>query len=135
MHEASLTHNERICLSQFVDIAEMRAFGSFENFGEVAVHFKVVCAIGLLDFFEAEDVEEQVVGDIVFDECAADAVVEELLGKGEDGAGGVAVGDDRLDRVLIPVVVHIFLYIILIGIKPPLVISRPQLPVQPRNDP
>ena len=113
----------------------MRAFGSVENFGEVAVDFEVVCAVGLLDFFEAEDVEEEFVGDVVFDEDAADAVVEELLGKGEDGAGGVAVGDDHLDGVLIPVVVHIFLNIILVGVKPPLVISHSLLAVQPRNDP
>ena len=85
----------------------------------------MVPPVGLLDFGEAQHIEEQIAVEVVVDQDPADFVEEELLRYRIDLAGQVAVADDNLDGILVAVVADVLFDVILIRVKSSGVIIRP----------
>lgn len=105
----------------------MCVFGPVEYVTEVAMNLEMIVPARLLDLLEDEDIEEEGVADVLADEYSADLVIEELFGDGEDLAGEVAVADDHLNSIFVPIIVHVLFYIILVRIEPLRTIFRTQL--------
>lgn len=85
----------------------------------------MVPPVGLLNFGEAQHIEEQIAVEVVVDQDSADFVEEELLRYRIDLAGQVAVADDNLDGILVAVVADVLFDVILIRVKSSGVIIRP----------